>query len=91
MGENKRILVSLPESLLNEVDLFAAMEKRNRSEFIREAMILYIKELKKMQIREKMKKGYLEMAAINQEFAELGLAAEVESLKSYENKIAKCD
>ena len=44
MAELKKILVSLPDSLLREVDEIVAMEKRNRSEFIREAMKLYIRE-----------------------------------------------
>lgn len=91
MGETKRILVSLPESLLEEVDVLAAMENRNRSEFIREAMRLYIKERKKLQIRESMKKGYLEMAAINVELAEMGLTAENECFTSYEKKLKKCE
>lgn len=91
MGETKRILVSLPESLLEEVDILAAMENRNRSEFIREAMRLYIRERKKLQIRESMKKGYLEMAAINVELAEMGLTAENECFTGYETKLKKCE
>lgn len=89
VGETKRILVSLPESLLEEVDLLASMENRNRSEFIREAMKLYISEKKKREIRESMKKGYMEMAAINLEMAELGFTAENECLNSYEKRLAK--
>jgi CopG family transcriptional regulator/antitoxin EndoAI len=89
LGETKRILVSLPESLLEEVDLLASMENINRSEFIREAMKLYISEKRKKQIRESMKKGYMEMAAINLEMAETGLTAENECLISYEKRLAK--
>nr|WP_206155566.1 ribbon-helix-helix protein, CopG family [Caldanaerobacter subterraneus] len=91
VGETKRILVSLPQSLLEEVDVLAAMENRNRSEFIREAMKLYIRERKKAQIRESMKKGYMEMAAINSELAEMGLTAENECFAGYEMKLKKCD
>jgi len=91
VGETKRILVSLPQSLLEEVDVLAAMENRNRSEFIREAMKLYIRERKKAQIRESMKKGYMEMAAINTELAEMGLTAENECFAGYEMKLKKCD
>lgn len=91
VGANKRILVSLPESLLEEVDHIASIENCNRSEFIREAMKLYIKEKKKMRIRESMKKGYLEMAAINMELAELGFTAENECITTYEIKLSKCD
>ncbi|MGB9808937.1 MAG: ribbon-helix-helix protein, CopG family [Caldanaerobacter sp.] len=71
--------------------VLAAMENRNRSEFIREAMKLYIRERKKAQIRESMKKGYMEMAAINSELAELGLTAENECFTGYEMKLKKCE
>lgn len=71
MPATKRIMISLPESLLEEVDVIVSIEKRNRSEFIREAMKLYLAERKRRSLREQMKRGYLEMAQIN-----LGLAAE---------------
>ena len=61
MAELKKILVSLPDSLLQEVDEIVAIEKKNRSEFIREAMKLYIRERHRIEIREKMKKGYEEI------------------------------
>ena len=52
MAELKKILVSLPDSLLREVDEIVAIEKKNRSEFIREAMKLYIRERHRLEIRE---------------------------------------
>ena len=65
MASVKRIMISLPESLLEEVDGLANTEQRNRSEFIREAMKCYIADKKKRSLREQMKKGYQEMAKIN--------------------------
>jgi CopG family transcriptional regulator / antitoxin EndoAI len=38
-----RVLISLPEKFLDEVDRFAEEEQRTRSELIREALRLYIK------------------------------------------------
>jgi chorismate synthase len=63
VAELKKILVSLPDSLLREVDEIVAIEKKNRSEFIREAMKLYIRERHRLEIKEKMKKGYEEDSA----------------------------
>lgn len=65
MAEVKRIMISLPDTLLREVDVIVASEQLNRSEFIREAMKLYIDERKRRTIRDQMKKGYSEMANIN--------------------------
>ncbi len=67
----KRIMISLPDNLLQEVDGIVEMENSNRSEFIRQAMKLYLLERKKRFLRESMQRGYMEMAKIN-----LGIAAE---------------
>lgn len=91
MAELKKILVSLPDSLLREVDEIVAIEKKNRSEFIREAMKLYIRERHRLEIREKMKKGYEEMAKINVELTEVGLNSDIVSLEVYEAILSECE
>lgn len=87
MAETKRIMISLPNSLLEEIDGIISIEKKNRSEFIREAMRLYIRERKKMEIREKLKSGYMEMSRINLNLAEVGLEEDVRELFNYEAKL----
>ena len=91
MAETKRIMISLPDTLLEEIDGIVCIEKKNRSEFIREAMKLYIRERKKVQIKEKMKTGYREMAKINLGLAENGLESDFKELCKYEAKLAGCD
>ncbi len=65
LQSTKRIMISLPDHLLQEVDGIAQMENSNRSELIRQAMKLYLSERKKRTIRESMQRGYMEMAKIN--------------------------
>ncbi|MEW5953561.1 MAG: ribbon-helix-helix protein, CopG family [Bacillota bacterium] len=65
MAQVKRIMISLPDALLAEVDCIVEAESLNRSELIREAMRLYIRERKRRLLREQMIKGYMEMATIN--------------------------
>lgn len=91
MAESKRIIISLPNSLLQEVDDIVSMEERNRSEFIREAMKLYIRERRKIQIRETMKNGYREMGAMNLALSEIGLDLDVNALTKYEANLAECE
>ncbi|WP_130807719.1 CopG family ribbon-helix-helix protein [Senegalia massiliensis] len=91
MAESKKIVVSMPKTLLNEIDGIVSIEKKNRSEFIREAMRLYIRERKKIQIRERMKVGYREMANINLALAEIGIEADNCELCDYESKLTGCD
>lgn len=85
MAELKRIIVSLPHNLLQEIDSIVSQERCSRSEFIREAMRLYIEEKRKREVREQMKKGYLAMAQINLEIAEEFLEIENKTQGNYEN------
>lgn len=87
MAETKRIMVSLPDSLLQEVDFIVSMEKKNRSEFIKEAMKLYIREKRRMEICEELKNGYKEMSQINLTLAEMGIEQDMVELDNYEAKL----
>jgi CopG family transcriptional regulator/antitoxin EndoAI len=75
----KRIMISLPDYLLQEVDLLAEKENSNRSELIRQAMKLYLVERKKRHLRESMQRGYMEMAKINLHMASEAFLAEEEA------------
>ncbi len=88
MAETKRIMISLPQNLLTEVDGIVALEKRTRSEFIREAMRLYLRERKKRQIRERMQRGYLEMAGINLALSNEAVYAESEAGRILEELVS---
>jgi len=85
LAQQKKILISLPDSLLQEVDEIVTMEKRNRSEFIRESMRLYLRERRKIKIKEELKAGYQMMGGLNRELAEKGLAADGQALALYES------
>lgn len=84
MAETKKILISLPENLLNEVDVLASVDNKNRSELVREAMKYYLKERRKIELRERLKKGYQEMAEINLEIARQNLEVDNELINGYE-------
>lgn len=90
MSGIKRIMISIPEQLLEEVDGIVSLEKRNRSEFIREAMKLYIAEKKRLRIRDQMKKGYQEMAQINLKLATEHYEVENEVQDYFEERLAEC-
>jgi len=90
MAGVKKVMVSLPDSLLKEVDGILAKENKNRSEFIREAMKLYLMERRKKEIREHLKRGYIQMAQLNLQLAEEGLAADEADLREYEQRVLEC-
>jgi CopG family transcriptional regulator/antitoxin EndoAI len=72
MAATRRIVVTVPEPLLQQVDGIAAMERIARSALIREAVRIYVEERKKRDMRERMKAGYRAMASINLTLAEEG-------------------
>lgn len=78
-ANTKRIMISLPQHLLQEVDGVVEKEQLNRSEFIRQAMKLYLRERKRRYIQETMQKGYMEMAHINLNIASEAFQAEEEA------------
>ncbi|MBC7083408.1 MAG: ribbon-helix-helix protein, CopG family [Bacillota bacterium] len=82
-------MITLPDSLLQEVDGVAKQENRNRSEFIREAMRRYIEEKRRLELRERLKEGYRKMACLNLELACEAVAAENEALALYEEVLAR--
>lgn len=91
MNEQRKVLISLPEDLLNRADEAADTESINRSELIRRAMKLYLAEKHKIETRERMKRGYEAMAGINKEWAEAGMASEKKALDAYEAVLAESD
>lgn len=90
MADSKRITICLPTSLLEEVDGLTDLENKNRNELIREAMRFYLKEKRKLRLREQMRIGYQEMAALNLALAEEFCQCEEEANHLTERKLVEC-
>ena len=76
---------------MKEIDNIVSVERTNRSEFVREAMRLYIREKRKIQIMDKMKKGYQEMAEINIKLAEVCYDADCDQQQNYEERLGELE
>ncbi len=87
-SSTKRVMVSLPYQLLEEVDRLVQAEKRNRSQVVTEAMTQYLRERKREQLRRELKEGYIQMARINLQLAEED-TNEIEELYLYEERLAE--
>lgn len=83
-------MISLPESLLAEVDGIVTLEKRNRSEFIREAINSILHERRRKGIREQMRKGYQEMAQLNLAMAKELFSTEQEVIQYFDEENVEC-
>jgi len=91
LSQLKKVLITVPDTLLEQVDTIVSNEKINRSEFVREAMQMYIKEKKKLKLQEQMKRGYQEMADINLSISKMYFDVENEQFSKYEEKLAECE
>ncbi len=91
MAQYKKILISVPDNLLEELDILASNQKTNRSLIVREAMSLYIREKRKVELREKMRRGYEEMAEINLRLAEGCLGADNDQQSIYEERLGEME
>lgn len=79
MSNAKRVIVTLSNTLVEELDEIAQKESSNRSELIRKATVFYLQEKKKRLTREMMQRGYMEMAKINLNIASEAFIAEGEA------------
>jgi CopG family transcriptional regulator/antitoxin EndoAI len=91
LAESRKILISLPEQLLKEVDSIVSIEKTNRSEFVRRTIQLYIRERRKIEVRDRLKKGYQEMAEINIKLSEIWFEADNDLQKKYEKRLGELE
>jgi len=89
LAQNKRIMISVPNKLLEEVDQVVQESNGNRSQFICEAVQMYILHKKRSVLREQLKDGYQSMAAINLLLAEEG--SDDQLLDQYERQLAEAE
>lgn len=84
MAQAKRIMVSLPDSLLQEVDGIVRHETGTRSAFIREAVRMLVEERQRRERFEKYRVSYEQVGPLNRRLAEDGLQADCRDLEKYE-------
>lgn len=90
--DTKRVQISIPAALLAKIDRLAREEKINRSQFIQNAMQLYIMEREArspQSLQEKLRVGYQIMAELNLTLAEEG--DDEDLLENYERQLAEAE
>lgn len=91
MSHNKKILISLPDNLISEIDILATAGKIDRNKLLQEAVKGYVARHKGALVAEDLKRGYEEMADINIEIAEFCLEGDNIQQQHYEEKLAECE
>jgi|BEDMetMinimDraft_2_1075160.scaffolds.fasta_scaffold12200_2 metal-responsive CopG/Arc/MetJ family transcriptional regulator len=71
MGDgHTRVVVRMPNGLVEALDALSRQENRRRSDLIRESVAEYLKRRDRDKIREQLVRGYQEWGAVNQALAE---------------------
>lgn len=96
MGKNlqRRISISLPASLIEEIDDAAKNDKYSRSEIVALAMRQYLRERRRIELKKEMASGYQNMGSINLSIAEKSFLSDESAYKIYEDFLSeseKCD
>jgi len=91
MSTSKKLVGNLTETFYCKFNKALQKDSKKRSEFFREAIILYIEEKKRLSYIEEMKQGYLEMAELNLEIAAMGFEIDIKDFKEYEVKLSESD
>lgn len=87
--ETKRVQINIPATLLDQIDSIAHEKKINRSQFIQNAVQMYIMEREANSLQEKLRVGYQIMAELNLTLAEEGNDADL--LENYERQLAEAE
>ncbi|MGI6611216.1 MAG: CopG family transcriptional regulator [Limnochordia bacterium] len=87
MARSRHIVVSLPETLLQQLKQEIQGAKMGRNEFICESVEYYMAERKRRTVRRQLVAGYQEMAALNLELA--GEAETDSALGEYEQALSE--
>lgn len=87
----RKVSVTLPDFLVEETDKIASSLNRSRSEIVALAVKRYIDETKKIELKEQMKKGYLEMGRINLSLAEDSLLSDESACEIYEEFLSESE
>ena len=85
----KEISLSIPDSMLSEIDLLAGPGHNSRSDFIVQIVRSYLREKRRLELKSLMRSGYLEMAEINLKIANEALPTDEIALYAYENFIGE--
>ena len=81
--DTRRVMFTLPASLLEQVDQTVAELETSRSSFIREALERLIEERRRQKLRELLKEGYLYYAERDRRICEEFAYADYEAVTRY--------
>lgn len=88
MSRMKEMRVLLSKTVSDSMNYLKSRTNRNDDEIVNEALISYLRELRRQEMLGELQSGYENMASINLQIAELGVENELNLLERYESGLA---
>lgn len=88
MGRMKEMRVLLTKTVSDSVQNLKNRTNRNDDEIVNEALLSYLRELRRQEMLGELQNGYENMATINLQISEMGLENELNLLEQYESSLA---
>ncbi|MBQ6795463.1 MAG: CopG family transcriptional regulator [Clostridia bacterium] len=89
--EQKKISITLPEDIANNIDMLSADLHISASSLIESVVKMYLAERRRIENKANLKKGYLEMAEINLSIAEECFNSDQATQDAYEHFLMGCE
>ena len=89
--EQKRISITLPEDIISCIDSLSASEKVSRSKLIESMIKIYLAEKRRIENKDYLKKGYMEMGEINLSIANECFDSDQATQDAYEHYLMGCE
>ncbi len=84
----KEMRVLLSKTVSDSMKYLKSRTNRNDDEIVNEALLSYLRELRRQEMLGELQTGYENMASINLQIAELGVENELNLLERYESGLA---
>lgn len=89
--ELKRISITLPEDILSDIDNLRSEGAPTRSAVIESMIKIYLSERRRIESKDNLMKGYLEMGNINLSIAEEFFISDQATQDAYEHYLMGCE
>ncbi len=89
--ELKRISITLPEDVLSDLDELCAVKEKSRSTLIESMIKMYLAEKRRIENKDNLIKGYLDMSEINLSLAKEFFYCDQATQDAYEDFLMGCE
>ncbi|MBQ8541303.1 MAG: CopG family transcriptional regulator [Clostridia bacterium] len=89
--EHKKISITLPEDIANDIDMLSADLHISANSLVESIVKSYLAEKRRIETKAELKKGYLEMAQINLSIATECFNSDQATQDAYEQFLMGCE